>query len=410
MTKVSRPSIFSSGLAIFSMLFGAGNLMYPIKVGMDSGDKLLWGLLGFILAAVVLPIIGFVSMILFNGNYRSFFNRLGKPAGSVLTFFCMLIIGPIIAIPRITTLSHTMIAPFLPGTLLGTINPTSSLLFALLFLTTTFLVTYRENRIMSILGNVISPLLLVSLAIIITKGLLFHGTAMHNNASPFNVFITSLTLGYETLDLIGALFFSSIVLSILKSNMEKVIQNNPKLLAFIGLQASMVGVGFLSVVYIGMSILGMYHGQGLEAVNTGELFRAVAFRVVGVEGAAVIATAVLMACLSTAIALSAVVAEYLQGEVFRNHINYTAALILVLIASLPLSVAGLTTVLKLTGGFITYVGYPVLITLTIANILYQLIGFKSVKLPVAITFIIFAALNFNMHEYLAHVFSTFFSL
>lgn len=385
------------------MLFGAGNLMYPLQVGMNSGDKITWGLISFIITAVILPVIGFVGMILFNGNYQTFFYRLGKPAGSCIIFLCMLVIGPLIAIPRITTLSHTMICPFLSATPLGTINYWSSCLFALIFLGTTFIVTYRENRIMSILGNIISPLLLISLAIIIIKGLIFHGDVMHNSASIFCVSKTNFMLGYETLDLVGALFLSSIVLSMIKATVDTTIAHNPRLLAYVALKASMIGVGLLSVVYIGMALLGMYHGYGLEAINAGELFRTISFRVLGMYGAVIIATAVLMACLSTAIALSAVVAEYLQKEIFHNRISYVTSLMLVLISSLPLSIAGLTAVLKLTGGFITYVGYPVLIVLTIVNILYKLFGFSWVKLPVAATFVLFTLIHPEVQAYVMHV-------
>lgn len=389
MTKLLKSTTFSTGLAIFSMLFGAGNLMYPLQVGMMSGDKIVWGIISFILTAVILPVMGFVGMILFNGDYHSFFYRLGKIAGSCMIFLCMLIIGPLLVIPRIVTLSHTMIAPFLSTTPLGDIDYTSSCVFALIFLSVTFLITYRENRIMSILGNIISPLLLLSLAIIITKGLLFHGEIMHNAESIFKVFKTNFMLGYETLDLLGALFLASIVLSMIKTNMDKTIADNPRLLALITLKASIIGVGLLSLVYIGMALLGMYYGYGLEHINAGELFRTISFRVLGTSGAIVIATAVLMACLSTAIALSAVVAEYLQKELLHNRIGYVTSLFFVLVASLPLSIAGLTAVLKLTGGFITYVGYPVLIVLTLVNILYKLFGFKPVKLPVALTFVLF---------------------
>jgi LIVCS family branched-chain amino acid:cation transporter len=136
-----------------------------------------------------------------------------------------------------------------------------------------------------------------------------------------------------------------------------------------------------------MSILGAYHGAGLEHVNAGELFREVSFRIVGCYGAFIIATAVLMACLSTAIALSAVVAEYAQYTLFKNSIGFAGSLILVLLACIPLSTVGLGQVLKLTGGPITYIGYPVLITITLCNIEYKMFDFKPIKVPVAITFI-----------------------
>ena len=339
------------------------------------------------ITAVFLPITGFIGMMLFNGNYEAFFNRLGKPVGTTLTCICMLIIGPAIAIPRITTLSHTMIAPFLPVQWLSVVNPISSFVFALIFLGATFILTCKKGSIVDILGKYISPILLLSLFIIIIKGFFVTG-AMHGvDASSYAIFSSNLRRGYETLDLLGALFFSSIVLSVLKNKIGKQTNFNPHQLAIVGLKAGMVGVSLLGLVYVGMCGLGVYHGAGLAtASNQGELFRDISLRVLGAHGAFVIATAVLMACLSTAIALAAVVADYLHNEVFQKKISFFGSLIITLIACIPLSTAGLTRIAELTGGIITYVGYPVLITLTFANIAHKILGVQTVKIPVALTF------------------------
>jgi len=387
MKKILQSNIVSTGLAIFSMLFGAGNLMYPILVGISSGDKNLYGITGFLITAVLLPIAGFIGMILFNGNYNLFFNRLGKPVGSTMIAICMIIIGPLIAIPRITTLSHVMIAPFLPGALLSTITPTSSFLFSLIFLGITFLLTYKENNIVDILGYIISPALLISLIIIIVKGLMTAEAIIPNHNSALTVFKTNFILGYQTLDLLGAIFFSSMVISILKNKMGKSIQHNPRVLATIGLQSGFIGVSLLGIIYIGMSLLGVYHGHGFEYANGGRLFQEISLKILGSHGAAVIATAVLMACLSTSIALSAVVAEYLHSEICVKRLSYRASLILVLLLCVPMSTAGLDLVIDYTAGIITFVGYPVLITLTFANIFYKLFGFKPVKIPVFLVFV-----------------------
>ena len=48
MNQSKRFDIIATGLAIFAMLFGAGNLMYPIKVGITSGKYNFFGISGFI--------------------------------------------------------------------------------------------------------------------------------------------------------------------------------------------------------------------------------------------------------------------------------------------------------------------------------------------------------------------------
>lgn len=388
MKKVLRSDIILTGLAIFSMLFGGGNLMYPLEVGMQSGSHLFMGLCGFIITAILLPLAGLIGMILFNGNVDAFFNRLGKPVGQTVLGICVLVIGPLICIPRIVTLSHTMISPFLPFNFFNQPGIMPALAFSIIFLGITFLATFKENRIVQILGYVISPALLVSLLLIIIKGILTAETVIPNQNSVLSVFTTNLFSGYETLDLLGTIFFASIILHILKKSLGSSIENNPRLLATVSLKAGIIGVSLLALVYIGMGILGAYHGHNLGTIHLDTLFREIAFRVIGHYGAALIGTAVIMACLSTSIALSAVVAEYAQAKIFHNKISFVASLAWILIACMPLSIAGLGYVRTITGGPLLYIGYPVLITLTACNIAYKLIDFKPVKLPVFIIFLL----------------------
>src|SRR3990167_2819934 len=111
MKDSTQSGIWTIGLAIFSMLFGAGNIIYPIKCGVLTGSQNIFGISGFILTGVVLPIVGLVAMILFNGNYKLFFNRLGKIPGAMAILYCMLIIGPLLAMPRCITVPFEMLKP-----------------------------------------------------------------------------------------------------------------------------------------------------------------------------------------------------------------------------------------------------------------------------------------------------------
>lgn len=385
MSHQQQSNTLSVGLAIFSMLFGAGNLMYPLAVGMESGSLTHIGIFGFLITAICLPLIGLIAMVLFDGDYNAFFNRLGSSAGQIAIGLCMLIIGPIIAMPRIVTLSHTMIAPFIPFAFLNDITLLSSFVFALIFLGVTFLGTYRESKIVDILGNYVSPALLVSLAIIIAKGIFSAQEIVPATTTALTLFSHNLVRGYETLDLLGAIFFCSIVLNILKERHE----GSTRSMVLTSLKGGLIGLSLLGLVYIGMSVLGAYYGHGLIA-NAGQLFSIISFRIMGSCGAAVIATAVLMACLSTSIALSAILAEYTQKTIFNNKICFVSALTLVLALCIPLSTAGLGSVLNLTAGPLLYVIYPCLITLCLCNIAFKTIGFSPIRIPVIITFILAA--------------------
>lgn len=395
MKRFLQSEIITLGLAIFSMLFGAGNLMYPLAVGMFSGSQNPLGIAAFMITAICLPLIGIITMILYKGDYEVFFARLGKRAGELMIFICMLVLGPIIAMPRIVTLSHTMMTPFIPWDFLATPSTLASFVFTIIFLGATFLFTYRESKIVDILGLIVSPILLTSLAYIIIKGIMFAELPIQQAHSSSDIFFKNLVRGYETLDLIGALFFSSIILSIMRTNRQNKGCTEQQY-ALVGLKGGLIGTALLGIVYIGMSILGVYYGYGLENINSGELFREISLRILGGYGTLIVATAVLLACLSTAIALAAVIAEYAKNNIFKNKISYVQALLLTLLSCIPLATAGLGSVLKLTAGPLTFVGYPMLITLTLCNLAHKLWGFNAVRIPVLLTFLVSLAAYFYM--------------
>jgi LIVCS family branched-chain amino acid:cation transporter len=379
MRKLLSAEIIVTGLAIFSMFFGAGNLMFPLRVGLMAGQDYPIATLGFLLSATLLPLIGLIGSILFDGNYEAFFGRIGKVPGFVLTTFILFIIGPVIAMPRIVTLSHVMIQPFMPEV--------SLFLFTIIFLGLTFLSTYKESKIIDVLGYVISPALFISLLIIIGKGMFTAQGASVSTQTILQNLINSFTYGYRTLDLIGGIVFGSIILTILKkSYQEKGIQPDAHRIAKFTFKSGLFGTSLLAIVYAGLIFLGAYFGAGFEALNDGQLFSAISFNVLGSGGAAIIAIAVLMACYSTIIALAAIFAEYLKTSLLNNRISYVNALLLTLGATAVTSNFGLDTIAQISGPIIGII-YPSIIVLTILNIGYKLFDFKPVKLLVFATLV-----------------------
>lgn len=375
MKQQSQISITTIGLAIFSMLFGAGNIIYPIKAGVIAGSKNFIGITGFLLTGVLLPVIGLVSMILFDGNYKKFFNRLGRIPGFFAILFCMLIIGPLIAMPRCITVPYDMIHPFLPEFI-------TLPLFSILFSLVTFLLTYKESKLLEVLGNVLSPILLASLAFITTKGLWSATTMVPQTLPTINIFTEQLMHGFQTLDLLGAMFFAYIVLRIMKSN--KTGETTIKDLAWQSMQGGIIGATLLMFVYIGFSYLGAYYGHFLDnSMNGAQMFRLIALQIVHQYGVLVIITAVLMACFSTISALAAVLAEYLRYEIFRKKIGYVPSLIITLTITTVIANFGLSNILTYSAPFIN-IGYPIIISIVVCNLAYSLFGFRPIKIPVGL--------------------------
>ena len=376
MKDSNQSGIWTIGLAIFSMLFGAGNIIYPIKCGVLAGTQNIFGITGFILTGVILPIIGLVAMILFNGNYKLFFNRLGKIPGAMAILYCMLILGPLLAMPRCITVPFEMLKPFMPQINLLT--------FSIIFSTITFLMTYKESKILSILGNVISPLLLGSLAIIATKGLWQAEGIIPQTVPATTIFFDQLANGFQTLDLIGALFFAYIVLRILKGNRESE-QIKAKELAIISLKGGLIAGALLMTVYVAFSYLGAYYGHLVTVeMNGAEIFSIISLAVLNRYSTIVIMMAVLLACLSTITALAAVFSEYLHYELFNKKISYINCLSITMIVTTIISNYGLNNILAYSAMPIN-IGYPIIIAIVLCNVAYSLFGFTFIKIPVAAT-------------------------
>lgn len=379
MTKNLWGITITTGLAIFAMLFGAGNLIFPLKLGIMSGDKTHIGLLGFMISGVLLPLLGLIGMVFFDGNYHTFFYRIGKIPGALLIFFCMLIIGPLFVMPRIISLSYDLMQPFMP------IMP--RIVFSSLFAILTFICCFKKNSIVDLLGKFLSPIKLGTLCTIIAVGFWYWQRPAVNTNSAWEIFSTNFKEGYNTLDLMGMIFFAYIIISILKRTLSPEIASNHHKLARIMLVAGGIGGSLLALVYIGMAYLGAFHGQDFVALSTGAKFIETIRRIMGDRGALFISITILVACLSTMIALATVVSEYLRTEIFKNKMPYLGSLIIVLaltslMASFPLDtlLAFYVPVMDIT--------YPILIVLTVCNLAYKLTGFKPVKLPVLLTFIL----------------------
>lgn len=380
MKQLANSIIVKTGLAIFAMLFGAGNLIFPSSIGILSGNLTYVGLIGFILTGVLIPLTGLLAMVFFDGNYHTFFERIGKVPGKIFIFFCMLVIGPMLVMPRIITFSYEIMRPFIG-------NYISLLVFSTLFILITFLCTYKKNALIDLIGTILSPLLLVSLFIIFIIGFFTGHSPSTTHFSAGEIFKSNLLLGYNTLDLLGTIFFAYIILSILRATTDKETATNKKKLAKITILSSLIAGLLLALVYIGMGYLGSWHGQGLELLDEGKMLIQTLLRILGPNGALIISASVFLACLTTIIALASVVSEYIHNDLSFGKISYINSLIIVLIITGLMSQFELGPILEYSKPLIN-IAYPVLIVLTFCNIGYKLWGFPYVKVPVLGTLIL----------------------
>ena len=64
--------LFVTAFALFSMFFGAGNLLLPPLLGYQAIDNWHWVTLGFMITAVVIPIFGILAHARLQGSMFDF--------------------------------------------------------------------------------------------------------------------------------------------------------------------------------------------------------------------------------------------------------------------------------------------------------------------------------------------------
>lgn len=380
--KLKVGSIITMGFAMFSMFFGAGNVVFPLAIGQQSGVHNIFAIAGLLITAVGVPFLGLFAMTLYNGDYKAFFGRMGPKAGFFISLVIMGLIGPFGAIPRCIALSYSTTQLFFPTLAIEVFSAFSCLVI--------FLFTFRRSSIMDILGNVLTPFLLLSLGIIIVKGILYSSPAAILPLDPLIVFANGLKEGYQTMDLLGAFFFSSIIIVGLKKHYEG------KNLLPITLRSMGVGAFLLALVYIGFSYVSSFNSELLKSVPPDQMIGALAIQILGEYAGIVASLAVALACLTTAIALAAVSAEYIYEDISFKKIPYLAGLIITLVISYFISTLNFTGIVKMLQPILE-VCYPALILLTILNILHKIYRIETVKWPVYTLFTLSLLYNLSLY-------------
>lgn len=378
MQTQSRSSTLATGLAMFSMFFGAGNVVFPLATGLFAKDLNFYSILGLLISAVGVPFLGLIAMTLYNGNYRNFFERIGHLPGFIVAVMILCLIGPFGAMPRCITLSYSTAKIYLPFLdLVG---------FSLISCVVIFLLTFKRNNLLDILGYFLTPVLLGSLGLLIVKGLIDAPAAPVSDSTPWATFLHGLGEGYQTMDLLGAFFFSSVVLESLEIDVKPGDKSGYRQMMVKTMKAGCIGAGLLALVYVGFSYIAAFHSGALGNIATDELIGRIAALVLGHWGGLVACIAVALACLTTAIALGVVFAEFIQRDLSKHKLSYTTSLLITLAITFVVSTFNFKGIAQFLAP-ILYVCYPALITLSILNILRQLYDFRFVKMPVLVVFL-----------------------
>ncbi|MBS0652582.1 MAG: branched-chain amino acid transport system II carrier protein [Verrucomicrobia bacterium] len=378
-TNLKQTSLLTTGLALFSMFFGAGNLIFPLLIGQSVGCNAWYAISGLAVTAVVVPFLGLAAMVLFQGDYSRFFGRIGKVPGLMLLLMLQLILGPFGVIPRLVTLMHAMASPYL--------FDMSLLSFSVLSGVVLFAFSFKREWLINFLGAILTPVLLVALAALMFFGLLDGSSAPAVDALPMTSFFEGLLGGYNTMDLIAAFLFATVILPHFQ---KETAHDNPEagqksILKKMGL-SSLIAASLLLATYVGLCLIAARHAPAAgNACPPEQLLNVIAVKLLGPAGGCIAAIAVMTACLTTAMTLASIFADYLRKDICKEKISPAWALVATLAVTTVFANLGFSGIAAFLGPILQVV-YPGLILLTVLNLFHALYGYRMVKLPVFLAF------------------------
>lgn len=358
-------TVLSAGLGIFTLLFGPGNIIYPLTLG--AATHVVWGyaLFGFVLTAVIVPMVGLVASLLYKGDYMAMLSSLGKIPGMMIAFACMLLIGPFCIIPRCIALAREVLG--------GYVGPISPLMFSIVATGVIFAATLRKEAIMPLFGRVFGPIKL-SFILAIFVAAVVHTPAIHDaKITAWEGFSRGLFDGYGTMDLLGTLFCTGL-LAMQMSSARRVSSRKDLIeTVYAGLRVGIVGGGILTLVYGCFFYASGKYAAILQGVDHAAMFNVLAEYLLGWTGRVLASSVVMLTCITTVMALSAICAEYVRIQLFAYRCSYPTALIITLAIAGAMSNAGFGRIMAVVEPIVAIM-YPMLILLALSVIWYKLFG------------------------------------
>ena len=300
------------GVTLFSMFFGAGNLILPPLLGLKAGAAVVPALAGVLVAGIGLPVLGIIAVAL-SGTIRDLAARVHPAFSAVFVAAIYLSIGPCLAIPRTSSTSFEMLAPLLPAGLdLGV----ARLAFSIAFFVVAYLLAMHPGELTKFLGRVTGPALVILIVIVSVASIVAPTGAAGVAQAPYDgaALAQGFLTGYQTMDLLASLTFGIVI----AENIRGLgVTDDAGLTREISKAGVFMAV-LMGLIYCGFAYVGVTMGAVLpNATNGAAVLTASATVHFGVVGTVVVAAIFLLACLNVCVGLISCCGTYFSEQLPR---------------------------------------------------------------------------------------------
>lgn len=368
------------GATLFSMFFGAGNLILPPLLGVQAGAATLPATIGFFITGVGLPVLGIVAVAL-AGTVRELADRVHPAFSRVFVAAVYLAIGPCLAIPRTSSTAFEMLAPLLPA---GISVEVARLVFSVAFFALSFALAMHPGRLTRLLGRVTGPALILLIVGVVVPSLVSLATGQVQAApapvAPYdtNAAVQGFLTGYQTMDLLASLTFGLVI----ATNIRNLGVTDTGGVMREVCRAGVIAGVLMMAIYGGLAVVGFDLSVALAgATNGAEVITASATMHYGTLGTAVVAAIFLLACLNVCTGLISCCGTYFAEEVPR--VSYRVWAIGFAAFSCVISNFGLDAILAFSVPLLNAL-YPVAIVLVIGGMAHRVLDAYPLTWPVTV--------------------------
>ena len=343
------------GFALFSMFFGAGNVIFPPYLGFGAGTQWVNGFLFYFIADIGLALFALFTLLKVGGS-ENITGRIGSVASNILMSAIILCIGPMVAIPRTAATTFEMsVAPLISGV--------SPVIFSVAFFIVVLLLSIRQSAVIDVVGKVLTPALLIGLLVLIIKGIISPlGSIVNPHVDSSFVIVNGIKSGYQTMDVLAALAFGIIIL---KSAQEKGYSDARESSKMIRAAAVIAGV-LLLIVYFGLTYLGATSASLFSlGISRAELVIGIVERLLGKVGLVIFAVVVALACMTTAVALVSSAASFFE-KLTKGGLSYATLVIIICVSSAVISNLGLERIVAVASPILDIVYPPTLVLIALS--------------------------------------------
>ena len=353
-----KGGIIVIGFALFAMFFGAGNLIFPPMLGYLGGTNWILGFIAFAGVDVGIAALAVYAMSRGDGTVAFVTNIIGDKLGVVINTAVVLCIGPFLAIPRTGTTTFEMAVQ--------SINPDISrvaeVIFLFAFFAVTLLLTIRQSKVIDIIGKILTPLLVISLIVLIIKGVVTPIGEIGAGMDAASVVNTGIVNGYQTMDVLAALCFSIIIVeSARKKGYEGRKECSRAMMGACGISAVLLLFVYGGLTFLGATTIDVYP----EATDNAKLLSMIIQDLLGFGGMVLLGIIVGLACLTTSIGLTSATASYFE-TLFKGKVSYKTLVVVVTVFSFAVSNIGLNQIIAIASPILSLL-YPVVIILVICS-------------------------------------------